>query len=171
MEGVVAMPGAASLLTHLPGLAWAIVTSCSDALARARLEACGLPIPRVLIAAERIANGKPAPDGYLAGARALGIPPADCIVFEDAPPGITAGIGAGARVVALTTTFPQEQLTEATRIVRDLTEVRIGRDHGAQPGAGRSRRLSRPARQLTSTSVTRATPPFAAAASRLRGYA
>lgn len=136
MDGVVAMPGAATLLAHLPGLAWAIVTSCSDALARARLEACRLPIPRVLIAAERISNGKPAPDGYLAGARALGIPPADCIVFEDAPPGIAAGISAGARVVALSTTFPVEQLTEATRIVRDLSEVRVGRDHGAQPVLG-----------------------------------
>lgn len=136
MEGVVAMPGASALLTHLPGLSWAIVTSCSDALARARLTAAGLPIPRVLIAAERIANGKPAPDGYLAGARALGVAATDCVVFEDAPPGIKAGIAAGARVVGLATTFPAEQLTEATRIVRDLSEVRIGRDHGAQPVLG-----------------------------------
>ncbi|HNV73334.1 MAG TPA: HAD-IA family hydrolase [Gemmatimonadaceae bacterium] len=136
LEGVVAMPGAAALLAHLPGLAWAIVTSCSDALARARLAACGLPIPRVLIAAERIGAGKPAPDGYLAGARALGIAPAECVVFEDAPPGIQAGLVAGARVVGLATTYPAERLTDATRIVRDLTEVRIGRDHGAQPVLG-----------------------------------
>lgn len=136
LEGVVAMPGAAALLAHLPGLAWAIVTSSSDALARARLTAAGLPIPRVLIASERIANGKPAPDGYIAGARALGMAPADCVVFEDAPPGIAAGIAAGARVVGLATTYPAEQLTAATRVVRDLSEVRIGRDHGAQPVLG-----------------------------------
>ncbi len=136
MDGVVAMPGASTLLTHLPGLSWAIVTSCSDALVRARLTAAGLPIPRVLIAAERIANGKPAPDGYLAGARALGFAPTDCVVFEDAPPGIASALAAGARVVGLATTYPAEQLTGATRIVRDLSEVRIGRDHGAQPVLG-----------------------------------
>jgi mannitol-1-/sugar-/sorbitol-6-phosphatase len=133
LDGVVAMPGAVQLLTHLPGLAWAIVTSCSDALARARLAACGLPMPRSLIASERIANGKPAPDGYLAGARALGLPPAECVVFEDAPPGIEAGIAAGCRVVGLATTYPAERLTAATRVVKDLSEVRIGRDHGAAP--------------------------------------
>lgn len=133
MDGVVALPGAVSLLSHLPGVAWAIVTSCSDALARERLATCGLPIPRVLIASERIARGKPAPDGYLAGARALGIAPAECLVFEDTPPGIDAGLAAGCRVVGLATTFPAERLETATRVVRDLSEVRVGRDHGSAP--------------------------------------
>ena len=90
LEDVVALPGAAALLAHLPGVSWAIVTSSGDALARERLAVCGLPIPRILIASERITNGKPAPDGYLAGARALGMEPSDCVVFEDAPPGIEA---------------------------------------------------------------------------------
>jgi sugar-phosphatase len=127
MEGVHAMPGAVALLTHLPGVSWAIVTSCGDALARARLTACGLPIPRKLIAAERIARGKPDPDGYLMGAKALGIAAGDCLVFEDAPPGVQAGLAAGCKVVALQTTYPAERLTEATRLVKDLSEVHIGR--------------------------------------------
>jgi sugar-phosphatase len=135
MDGVVAMPGAVALLAHLPGVSWALVTSAGDALARARLTACGLPIPRVLIASERITRGKPAPDGYLAGARGLGLPPEECIVFEDTPPGIDAGLAAGCRVVGLSTTYPAERLTAATRVVGDLREVRIGRDHGAAPTA------------------------------------
>lgn len=133
MDGIVAMPGAAATLTHLPGVAWAIVTSCGDALARARLAAAGLPIPRVLIASERIERGKPFPDGYLAGARALHQAPTDCIVFEDTPPGIDAGLAAGAQVVGLATTYDAARLTAATRVVRDLSEVHIGRT-----GAGAS---------------------------------
>lgn len=133
MDGVVALPGAAALLSHLPGVAWAIVTSSGDALARERLTVCGLPIPRILIASERITNGKPAPDGYLAGARALGIAASDCVVFEDAPPGIEAGLAAGAKVVGLATTYPADRLTRATHVVKDLTAVHIGHDHAAAP--------------------------------------
>jgi len=127
MNGVVAIAGAVTLLSHLPGVSWAIVTSSGDALARERLAVCGLPIPRILIASERIAQGKPAPDGYLAGARALGIAPAECVVFEDTPPGIEAGLAAGATVVGVATTFPAESLGRAARVVRDLTEVHAGR--------------------------------------------
>ena len=134
MDGLTAMSGAVALLTHLPGVSWAIVTSAGDALARERLTVCGLPIPRALIASERITNGKPAPDGYLAGARALGIAPADCVVFEDSPPGIEAGLAAGARVVGIATTYPAERLARATRVVRDLSEVHVGRDHAASAG-------------------------------------
>ncbi len=133
MDGVVAMPGAVALLAHLPGVVWAIVTSSGDALARERLTVCGLPIPRILIASERIANGKPAPDGYLAGARALGFDPSECVVFEDAPPGIEAGLAAGSKVVGLATTYPADRLTKATHVVRDLSAVHIGRDHAASP--------------------------------------
>jgi sugar-phosphatase len=133
MDGVVALPGAAALLAHLPGVSWAIVTSSGDALARERLAVCGLPIPRILIASERIANGKPAPDGYLAGARALGIDASDCVVFEDAPPGIEAGLAAGAKVVGVATTYSAERLTRATHVIRDLSAVHVGTDHAAAP--------------------------------------
>jgi mannitol-1-/sugar-/sorbitol-6-phosphatase len=127
MEGVVALPGAVALLTHLPGVSWVIVTSSGDALARERLTVAGLPIPRKLIASERISKGKPDPEGYLAGAKALGIPPEECIVFEDAPPGVQAGLAAGSKVVGLATTYPADRLTAATRVVKDLSEVHIGR--------------------------------------------
>jgi mannitol-1-/sugar-/sorbitol-6-phosphatase len=62
-----ALPGAAQLLKR----ADAVVTSCSPELARARLEAAGLPAPRVLITSDLTERGKPYPDPYLAGAAAL----------------------------------------------------------------------------------------------------
>ncbi len=53
------------------------------------------------VGAEDVPRGKPAPDGYLAGARLIDAPPAACTVFEDAAAGIAAGKAAGMRVVAL----------------------------------------------------------------------
>ena len=48
-----------------------------------------------------VEKGKPAPDIYLAVAKALQVSPADCLVFEDIIPGIQAGLAAGMRVCAV----------------------------------------------------------------------
>ena len=69
----------------------AIATSCSAPLARARLAAAGLAVPGVLVSADQVEHGKPAPDCYLLAAERLGVDPAACLVFEDAPAGIAAG--------------------------------------------------------------------------------
>ncbi len=120
-DGVVALPGAAALLSG--SLTVAIVTSCSTALAHARLSAAGLPIPPVLVSYDDVAAGKPDPECFLLGARRLGVEPQDCVVLEDAPAGITAGRRAGASVIALRTTHADAQLAEADLIVDDLGEL------------------------------------------------
>ena len=51
-------------------------------------------------------RGKPNPDIFLEAARRLGIAPAQCLVFEDAPLGIEAARRAGMQAVALTTSLP-----------------------------------------------------------------
>ena len=60
------------------------------------MRAAGLPSPDVLVSAEDIAHGKPAPDGFRLGAERLGVDPRACLVFEDAPAGIAAADAAGA---------------------------------------------------------------------------
>ena len=115
-----ALPGAAELLAR----AHAVVTSCSPELAAARFDASGLTAPAVLITSDLTARGKPHPDPYLAGAAALGVDPADCLVIEDAPAGIAAGRAAGMTVWAVTTTHAPEELTAADRVVATLDEVR-----------------------------------------------
>jgi beta-phosphoglucomutase-like phosphatase (HAD superfamily) len=50
-----------------------------------------------------VARPKPAPDVYLQAARALGIPPRHCIVFEDSPVGVESARAAGMRVVGILT--------------------------------------------------------------------
>ena len=53
-------------------------------------------------------RGKPHPDIFLEAARRLGLPAAQCVVFEDAPLGVEAARRAGMRAVALTTTLPAQ---------------------------------------------------------------
>jgi HAD superfamily hydrolase (TIGR01509 family) len=55
----------------------------------------------VILAADQVARGKPAPDIYLETARRMGIPPARCLVFEDSTSGVRAAREAGMTVVAI----------------------------------------------------------------------
>jgi sugar-phosphatase len=78
-----------------------------------------------MITGESVQNGKPDPEGYLAGAQALGVAPAKCIVVEDAPAGAAACRAAGMQLLALTTTHSAEELEPASLVVADLTRVRV----------------------------------------------
>ncbi len=70
-----------------------------------------------------IEHKKPAPDVFLKAAENLGADPSRCLVVEDAVSGVTAGKAAGARVLALTTSFSREQLREADWIAPTLAEA------------------------------------------------
>ena len=104
MDGVEAIEGAAAFLASLPADRWAIVTSSPRRLALRRLAAAGLPTPAVLVTAEDVERGKPAPDCFLLAAERLGQRIEDCLVFEDAPAGIQAAEAAGAAVAVVTVT-------------------------------------------------------------------
>lgn len=130
-DGVVALPGAATILEALGEGEWAVVTSGGRELARRRLMHANLPLPAVLIAAEDVAVGKPAPEGYLTAAARLGRSPSHCIVIEDTPAGIQAGRQSGARTVALTTTFPTTALAGADVIVNNLSHLVVQRTNSA----------------------------------------
>jgi len=128
VEGLRVVPGAGQLLAALPADRWAIVTSCGRALAQQRLASVGLPVPRVLVVSEDVKQGKPAPEGYRLGAARLGYDPEDCLVFEDAPAGVAAGRAAGARVLALTTTYAPPHLREANGTIPDFTGIQVRRE-------------------------------------------
>jgi sugar-phosphatase len=102
VDGVVAIEGVAAFLASLPKDRWAVVTSAPLALARARMGAAGLELPDVVVTAEDVKHGKPAPDCFLLAAKRLGVDAADCLVFEDAPAGISAAKAAGASVAVVT---------------------------------------------------------------------
>ncbi len=117
------LPGVRVLLNSLPPERWSIVTSATRRLLLGRLEAAGLPVPARIIAGDDVVNGKPHPEPYITGAKLLGFEPAECIVFEDAPSGVGAGVAAGCRVLGVLGTHHAEQLTACTWIVPSLTGV------------------------------------------------
>ncbi|MFB0584442.1 HAD-IA family hydrolase [Aeromonas salmonicida] len=94
-----AIMGSRALLSRLPAERWALVTSASQRVARHRLGSAGLPLPTLLVGAEDVVHGKPDPEPYLLGAERLGVAPANCLVFEDAPAGIQSALRAGCAVV------------------------------------------------------------------------
>lgn len=132
----VALPGAIELVSSLEPGKWTIVTSASPALATVRLNAAGIPIPKELVTAYDIERGKPHPDPYIKGAENLGLSPADCIVFEDAPSGVKAGIAAGARVIGI----GEEVLETAAEIViKNLSGISFRDNHLSIPDSNRLR--------------------------------
>jgi sugar-phosphatase len=128
VDGLREVPGARRFLETLRSESWGVVTSCGQALARLRLTSVGLPLPKILVTSEEVERGKPAPDGYLVGARRLGYDPAACVVFEDAPPGIAAARAAGARVIALRTTHPDADFSGADVVMEDFERAHVRRD-------------------------------------------
>ena len=124
-EGIREIKGAREIIAALPAERWAIVTSGTRAIATFRLKLVDIPIPRVMVCADEISEGKPHPEGYLTAAARLGVPAGDCIVIEDTPPGIAAAHAGTMRVVAVSTTYPAEQLVAADAVVERLTDLRI----------------------------------------------
>ncbi|MFE9253700.1 HAD-IA family hydrolase [Streptomyces sp. NPDC006879] len=122
VEGVVPVEGARAFLAALEGLPHALVTSADETLAVTRMAACALPVPRVRITAEHVHASKPDPEGFLKGAAELGVPAADCIVFEDSGAGIAAGQAAGMPVVGV---GPRAGAYGPTVHVPDLSAVRV----------------------------------------------
>ncbi|MFF8969372.1 HAD-IA family hydrolase [Streptomyces sp. NPDC014995] len=119
--GVELLPGTEAFLDTLPADRWAVVTSATRRLGEARLAAVGIR-PKTLVTADDVTRGKPDPEPYLLAARELGVDPAHCVVFEDAPAGLAAGRAAGMRTVALATTHPAHEL-DADLVVRDLSAL------------------------------------------------
>ncbi|PUU82369.1 HAD-like domain-containing protein [Tuber borchii] len=132
------LPGTRTLVSSLDkaGAKWAIVTSGTSALAEPWVKLMGLPRPEVFVTADKVANGKPDPEGYLLAREQLGLsktaePLADVLVVEDAPAGIRAGKAAGCDVLALLTTHSREvvEAAGADFVVEDLESVEwLGKD-------------------------------------------
>jgi mannitol-1-/sugar-/sorbitol-6-phosphatase len=118
---VVAIDGVLAALDDLPTRTWAIVTSGDRRLASARIRAAGIPPPRVLVTAEDVFAGKPDPAPYLLGASRLAAAPEHCLVFEDAWPGVRAGVAAGMPVVGVLSSA--ERLDAVVHTVSDFSEL------------------------------------------------
>lgn len=120
-DGVAPMPGATEFLASLQDIPWGIVTSGSRPIALPRLKAGGIEPPEVFVTAEQISHGKPHPEGFLEGAKRLGLPPGEVIAFEDTLAGVRSAHAAGMKVVGIS----DEAEQEADVRIRDYRELTI----------------------------------------------
>ncbi len=125
---IAVLPGVRELLASLPADRWTVVTSATDRLARVRLAAAGLPVPRHFVNGNSVSEGKPHPAPFLAGAALLGFRPEDCVVFEDSASGVLAGRAAGCTVIATTFSHESESLVAADYLVPDMTAITAAAD-------------------------------------------
>jgi HAD superfamily hydrolase (TIGR01509 family) len=77
----------------------------------------------VVVVSSEVEHGKPAPDIFLRAAAQLGVAPADCWVIEDSKPGVSAGLAAGMKVIAITNSHPAEELGLALRVVKSYEQI------------------------------------------------
>jgi mannitol-1-/sugar-/sorbitol-6-phosphatase len=133
-EGVEIMPGAVELVRSIPEGRWGVVTSGTRLLASARLRYGGLPVPKILVTAEDVANGKPHPEPYLKGAERMGVNPADCLVIEDAPAGIQSARAGGMKVVGITSTYAADALGHADAVISRLGQIQVSSNGAGKMG-------------------------------------
>lgn len=124
------LPGAQDLVRALKQADFKLAVGSSGPRQNVELLLRGLGIREafeVLITGDDVTHGKPHPEVFAKAAVALGLPPDRCVVVEDAPQGVEAGLAAGIRVLAVTSTRTAQELSHATRVVDTL--VGIGPGH------------------------------------------
>ncbi|PPR04361.1 hypothetical protein CVT24_013195 [Panaeolus cyanescens] len=106
------LPGVRKLIDSIPEGRYAVATSGAKTYAYGCMSRVGITPPPVTITADdkRLKAGKPAPDPFLLAAKCLGYDASKCVVFEDSPSGIKAGLASGATVVALCTSHERSKL-------------------------------------------------------------
>lgn len=128
MPALAPVPGAVDLVRALAdsGVPLAVVTSGQRPYAEGLLEELGIRhLLDIVVTAGDVVTGKPHPEGYLAAARDLDVPPEETIGFEDAPAGVAAVKSAGMTCVGVITTQPAGALAGADHVVTDFEDVDV----------------------------------------------
>ena len=103
-----------------------IATSSTREKSQAALESAGIPYQEVVyITGSDVTHKKPHPELFQTAAERMGVPPAQCLVVEDAPNGVEAAHNAGCRCLAVTNSVPAEKLADADRVVASLAEMGV----------------------------------------------
>jgi beta-phosphoglucomutase len=120
------VPGLVGFLERHPGIPKAVASNAEAANIEFVLRKAGLDrFFRVVVDGQQVANAKPHPDVYLRAAELLSVAPANCVVLEDSHGGVAAGLAAGMRVIAITTTY--KDLPGASLLVRDFDDPALER--------------------------------------------
>ncbi|UCR90470.1 HAD family phosphatase [Mycetocola spongiae] len=102
-EGAPYRPGALELLRELreAGIPTALVTMSIGPMASLVVDSLPFPGFDLLVTGDLVDKPKPHPESYLLAAARLGVNPADCVAFEDSPPGIRSAADAGTVAVGI----------------------------------------------------------------------
>jgi HAD superfamily hydrolase (TIGR01509 family) len=104
----------------------AIATSATLDLSRAILESAKVPYQKmVYVTGSEVKSKKPDPELFLVAAGRMGIRPADCVVFEDAPSGVQAARAAGAKCIAVTNSTTAANLSQADLVCDSLEQIKL----------------------------------------------
>lgn len=121
------LPGAAAFVKRCRMEGWkcALATSADHAKMIYTMDEIGLPLTHfdACVNGLDVERKKPSPDIYLEAARQLGVDIRNCLVVEDAVNGVQAAKAAGARCLALTTSFTRDELEGADWFAPDLSEL------------------------------------------------
>jgi HAD superfamily hydrolase (TIGR01509 family) len=131
-EPLPAAPGVLELITAARAaghVKLAIATSGRKEKQFPVIEGAGLQLAwfDAVITGDDVTRKKPDPQIYRLAGERLGLPPARCVVVEDAPVGVQAARAAGMWCVAVTSSAPREALAAADLVVDSLAEVTLGR--------------------------------------------
>lgn len=77
----------------------------------------------IILDESHVNKGKPDPEIYIRCCEALGMPPAQCIVFEDSLSGLKAARAAGTKVVGISTTHTADEMPNADLVIADFDEI------------------------------------------------
>ncbi|MFE2046811.1 HAD family hydrolase [Streptomyces sp. NPDC059477] len=108
------------------GVPYCVASSGSHERIRVGHRATGLDRwfdDRRIFSSEDVGRGKPAPDLFLHAARVMGVPAERCVVVEDSPLGVRAGVAAGMDVVGFAAMTPVERLVGAGRVFFGMGEL------------------------------------------------
>lgn len=121
------LPGAVELVRSVSAAGFRVALGSSTPWSNIKVVLDALGIRECfehIVCSDDVTHGKPHPEVFLKAAAKLGLPPARCVVIEDAVVGVQAARAAGARCLAVATTHAADKLYEADRVEPDLTHVK-----------------------------------------------
>jgi HAD superfamily hydrolase (TIGR01509 family) len=80
---------------------------------------------QVIVGADDVAEGKPAPDSYRRAVDLLGVAGSEALAIEDSPWGLQSARGAGLHTIGITTSYAPPALTDAHHVVSSLDDITI----------------------------------------------
>ncbi|MCG3219730.1 MAG: HAD family phosphatase [Candidatus Heimdallarchaeota archaeon] len=122
------IPGIEEIIKQAHDLEWPIIVASSGTIEKItfNLEQVNLIDHFVgMVSSQEVKRGKPFPDLFLEAAKRISHLPSECIVIEDSTPGIEGAMKSGTFTVAITTSFPREELLMADKVIDDYSELKL----------------------------------------------